>query len=83
MKKFNRNNLSPDEAHAILDDAIRQMLAPDIVSVWEFASSEAVIAGTTNGRMFYIEATDDGAFSVTELDASKFGIHDDGQGKVK
>jgi hypothetical protein len=77
VKKFTKLNVSPDEANQILNDAIPKML-PDPLKVWEFASQDTIIAATTTGRIFMIEATDDGAFTVTELDPTRFAIHDEG-----
>lgn len=75
-RKFTKINVSPEEANQILNDVIPKML-PDPLSVWEFASQDTIIAATITGRIFMIEATDDGAFAVTELDPNIIAIHEE------
>jgi hypothetical protein len=79
-RKFTKINVSPEEANRILNDVIPKML-PDPLGVWEFVSSDTIIAATLTNRMFLIHATDDGAFDVQELDPTRFAIIDDDKDK--
>lgn len=64
-------DMTGEDAMIVLDAALAEMI-PDPISIREFVDESNIIVATTTNRMFLVTATDDGAFSVTELDATQF-----------
>lgn len=56
----------------VLDEILANII-PDPISIREFVNESTLIVATTTNRMFLVEATDDKAFLVTELDPTEFG----------